>query len=175
MRATLNAIYRLSGLAAGFFLIAIAVCSFTQIVARLVGYTASVFDELAGFAMAASAFLGLAWTLRSGEHIRMSLGIDRMRGLLRRNLEIVCLVTATIVVGYFAWAAADMTITSYKFNDVTQGLVPIKLWIPQSGMAIGLWILVIALVDDLVMTLRGQVPSYAVPHARDDGGATFER
>jgi TRAP-type C4-dicarboxylate transport system permease small subunit len=174
MRALLNAIYKASGLAAGFFLVAIAVLSLTQIVARLFGSTASSFDEFAGYALAASSFLGLAWTLRAGEHIRMTLAVDRLRGHMRRSVEVLCLVAATVVIGYFAWATADMTITSYQLDDVSQGLVPIKLWIPQSAMAIGLWILLLALVDDLVVTVRGGVPSYAVPHARDDG-STFER
>jgi TRAP-type C4-dicarboxylate transport system permease small subunit len=175
VRATLDAIYKLSGLAAGFFLVAIAVLSLTQIVARMFGRTGGAFDEFAGYAMAASSFLGLAWTLRSGEHIRMSLGIDRLRGLARRNLEILCLAVAIAVVGWFAWATAHMTWISFELDDVSQGLVPVKLWIPQSAMALGLWILLIALLDDFVLTLRGRTPSYAVPHAHDDGGTTFER
>jgi TRAP-type C4-dicarboxylate transport system permease small subunit len=174
VRAALDAIYKVSGLAAGFFLVAIAVLSFTQIIARMVGYTASSFDEFAGYAMAASSFLGLAWTLRAGEHIRMTLGIDRMRGGLRRGVELLCLAATIAVTGWFAWSAADMTITSFRLDDVSQGLVPIKLWIPQSAMALGLWILVLALVDDFVATLRGREPSYAAAHA-DDGSAAFER
>ena len=152
MRALLNAIYKASGLAAGFFLVAIAVLSLTQIVARMFGSNASSFDEFAGYSLAASSFLGLAWTLRSGEHIRMSLGIDRLRGGARRSVEVLCLVATAAVVGYFAWATADMTLTSYKLDDVSQGLVPIKLWIPQSATAVGLWILLLALLDDLVVT-----------------------
>jgi TRAP-type C4-dicarboxylate transport system permease small subunit len=174
MRRALNSIYKGSGLLAGFFLIAIALLSLAQIIARLFGATGHSLDEWAGYAMAASSFLGLAWTLRAGEHIRMTLAIDRLRGHLRRSVEIACLAAALVVIGYFAWAALDMTITSYKLDDVSQGLVPVKLWIPQSAMALGLWILLLAFVDDFVQTVRGRVPAYAVPHARDDGAA-FER
>jgi TRAP-type C4-dicarboxylate transport system permease small subunit len=174
VRTALNAIYKGSGLAAGFCLVAIAVLSFATIVARLLGYTAHSLDEFAGYAMAASAFLGLAYTLRAGEHIRMSLAIDRLRGHLRRSVEVACLAAAMAVIGFFAWSALDMTITSYQLDDVSQGLVPVKLWIPQSAMALGLWILLIALVDDFLMTVRGRVPAYAVPQARD-AGPSFER
>jgi TRAP-type C4-dicarboxylate transport system permease small subunit len=175
VRTVLNAIYRTSGLAAGFFFVMIAVLSLAQIIGRLLQTRAHSFDEFAGYAMAASAFLGLAWTLRSGEHIRMTLGIDQLRGHLRRSAEVVCLALAALVVGYFAWAAVQMTITSYQFGDVSQGLDPVKLWIPQSGMAIGLVILFIAFLDDLVVTLRGRVPSYAAPREQDADAATFER
>ena len=174
MRALLDAVYKASGIAAGLCLVAIAVLSLTQIVARMFGSTASSFDEFAGYALAASSFLGLAYTLRAGEHIRMSLGIDRLRGGARRGVEILCLVATAGVVGYFAWATADMTVTSYQLDDVAQGLVPVQLWIPQSTTAIGLWILLIALLDDLVATLRGRDPSYATPQTRDDG-SSFER
>jgi TRAP-type C4-dicarboxylate transport system permease small subunit len=174
VRATLDAIYKASGVAAGCFLVAIALFSLAQIVARMFGATGHSLDEFAGYAMAASSFLGLAYTLRAGEHIRMSLAIDRMRGGMRRSVEIACLVCAVGLVGWFAWATLDMTLTSFQLGDVSQGLVAVKLWIPQSGMALGLWILLLALVDDLVATLRGKDASYIAPHA-SEGGATFER
>lgn len=160
MRAALNATYRVSGLAAGFFLVAIAALSLMQISARLLGYAAHSFDEYAGYCMAASTFLGLAWTLRCNEHIRLTLAIGRARGGLRRALEVLCLAVGTAIVGYFAWSVIDMTWTSFKFDEPSQGLVPVKLWIPQSGMAIGLAVLFIAFVDDLVVVLFGGDASY---------------
>ena len=171
MRAVLNAIYRVSGLAAGFFLIAIVFLSVGQVIGRLLGYGALPLGEFAGYSMAASSFLGLAWTLRCGEHIRVTLAIDRLRGQLRRSAEVLCLTLAALVIGYFAWAALDMAVTSYRLDDLSQGLVPVKLWIPQSGMALGLWILLLAIVDDLVLTVRARVPSYAAPQARREASA----
>jgi TRAP-type C4-dicarboxylate transport system permease small subunit len=160
MRNALNAIYKGSGLMAGFFLVAIAVMSLIQICGRLLGFAASSYDEFAGYSMAASSFLGLAWTLRCNEQIRMTLVINNTKGDLRRAFEIFCLVIAVGMTGYFAWSSVQMVWTSYTLNDVSQGLVPIKLWIPQSGMALGLVILLIAFLDDLVMVVRGTAPSY---------------
>jgi TRAP-type C4-dicarboxylate transport system permease small subunit len=78
----------------------------------------------------------------------------------------VCLVVATLLVGLFAWFTCDMAVTSYQLGDVSQGLVPVPLWVPQSGMALGLVVLAIAFVDDLVATLRGRPTSYADTEAR---------
>ncbi len=178
MRATLNAIYTGSGLLAGFFLVAIGVMSLLQIVGRLLGIAASSYDEVAGYCMAASSFLGLAWTLRCNEQIRMTLVINHTKGATRRGLEIVCLVFGVAMTGYFAWASVAMVLTSYRLNDVSQGLVPITLWIPQSGMALGLVILVIAFVDDLLVVVAGGVPSYEVAAAKAPADAktpAFER
>jgi len=49
MRAALNAIYKGSGLLAGFFLVAIAVMSLIQICGRLLNFAAYSYDEFAGY------------------------------------------------------------------------------------------------------------------------------
>ncbi len=175
MRALLEAIYRLSGAAAGFFLVMIGVLSLMQVSGRLLGFAAHSFDEYAGYCMAASTFLGLTWTFRCNEHIRLSLLLARTRGGVRRAMEILCLAVAVGIIGFFAWATIEMTWTSYTLKEPSQGLVPILLWIPQSGMAIGLTVMLIALVDDLIVTLSGTVPSYEAIEVPAGGTPTFER
>jgi TRAP-type C4-dicarboxylate transport system permease small subunit len=177
MRAALNAIYKGSGLLAGFFLVAIALLSLTQICGRLLGFAAYSLDEFAGYCMAASSFLGLAWTLRSSEHIRMTLAVNAAKGGLRRALEALCLAVAASMTGYFGWSSAEMTWTSFALQDVSQGLVPVKLWIPQSGMALGLAILLVAFLDDLLVILCGGDASYQVAEAAKHhvSAPSFER
>jgi len=160
VRAALELLYRTSGRLAGFFLIAVAVLSLAQIGGRLLGFAAHSFDEFAGYCMAASSFLGLAYTLRASEHIRMTLVVHRTHGAARRALELACLAAGVLLVGFFTWYAADMVWFSYTTHDVSQGLVPVPLWIPQAGMALGLATLFVALFDDLVAALSGRVPSY---------------
>ncbi len=175
MRAALDTLYRLSGLAAGFFLVVVAALSLMQVSGRLLGFAAHSFDEFAGYCMAASTFLGLTWTLRANEQIRMTLVHDRLPGGLRRGAEVLCLATAVFIIGYFAWASVDMAWTSFKLNEPSQGLVPIKLWIPQSAMAGGLAVLLLAFVDDLLVALAGGKPSYETAQPPADATASFER
>ena len=75
-------------------------------------------------------------------------------------LEALCLMASTFLIGYFAWYAADTVLTSYQINDVSQGLVAVPLWLPQSGMALGLAIMTIALLDDLIVVFKRGTPSY---------------
>jgi TRAP-type C4-dicarboxylate transport system permease small subunit len=176
MRIALNALYKGSGLLAGFFLVCVAVLSLTQIFARLLGYAAHSFDEFAGYCMAASSFLGLAWTLRCNEQIRVTLLLGHTRGGWRRALELLCLLVGVVLLAQFAWSTISMVWTSFTLNDVSQGLVPVQLWIPQSGMALGLVILLIALLDDLLVMLSGGVASYdSYPAAKPDDAPAFER
>jgi len=162
MRKSLEWLYLGSGILAGVFLILIAVLSLAQICGRLLGFAAYSFDDFAGYCMAASSFLGLAHTYRRNEHIRVALLVDRFSGGKRRLLETLCLTASTFLIGFFAWYATDMAWTSYAIDDVSQGLVPVPLWVPQSGMALGLLIMSIALLDDLVAVLTGGTPSYLV-------------
>ncbi len=160
MRKSLDWLYTGSGVLAGVFLVLIAALSLAQISGRMLGFAAYSFDDFAGFCMAASSFLGIAHTYRHNEQIRVALVIDRFSGGTRRALEAVCLTASTFLIGFFAAYAIDMVWTSYEINDVSQGLVPVPLWLPQGGMALGLIIMTIALVDDLVAVLAGEAPSY---------------
>jgi len=162
MRKSLDWLYTGSGILAGVFLVLIAVLSLAQISGRLLGFAAYSFDDFAGFCMAASSFLGLAHTYRRNEHIRVALLVDLFSGGKRRLLETLCLAASTFLIGFFAWYAIDMAWTSYAINDVSQGLVPVPLWVPQSGMALGLLIMSIALLDDLIIVLARGTPSYLV-------------
>jgi TRAP-type C4-dicarboxylate transport system permease small subunit len=53
---------------------------------------------------------------------------------------------------------------SYQLNDLSQGIVPLPLWIPQSAMGIGCTLLFIAMVDRLVCLLMG----LSVPEDQSD-------
>lgn len=176
MRGALELLYKASGLVAGFFLVAIAALTAAQIVGRQFGFAAYSYDDFAGFCLAATSFLGLAFTFRDNEHIRMTLLLDHVQGGLRRALERACLALAALMVGYFAWYACDMTLVSYRLHDVSQGLVAVPLWFPQSGMALGLVILFIAVADDFVAALRGRGTSYQIAETRKAGAMPgFER
>ena len=175
MRAIVDAIYRFSGVAAGFFLVLIGVLSLLQISGRLLGFAAHSFDEYAGYCMAASTFLGLTWTFRCNEHIRLALLLERTRGGVRRAMEILCLAVAVGIIGFFAWSTIDMTWTSFTLKEPSQGLVPILLWIPQSSMAAGLALMVLALVDDLIVAIAGGQTSYETVAAPTDNSPSFER
>jgi len=178
MRRLLNGLYALSGALAALSLVMIVLLVLAQIGGRWLGIQVKSADEIAGYFLAASLFLALAPTFRRGEHIRVGLLIDRLPPRGRRWLDLVCLVFAAALVGYFTKATIGMVYTSYIINDLSQGLLPIPLWIPQIAMALGLAIFFIALLDDLVLTLIGRAPSYeAIKAEQAEVGevALFER
>lgn len=159
MRA-LDAVYRAAAVLAALLLASIAVLTLIQIVGRAMGYLVSTGTEFAGFSMAASTFLALAWTLRSGGHIRVTLFVQKASAPVRRWLEAWCLAVAIVATGLLSYSAVVMTWDSYRFGDVSVGLVPVPMWIPQLSMAFGTILLTVALVEQLVLVARGEVPTY---------------
>lgn len=160
---SLDALYLGAAYLAGLFLISIFVIMIAMSGGRLAGIDVPSGDDFASWAMAATAFLGLAYTFRSGEIIRVELLIERIKGKTRRMLNSLVLAIGVVAVGYFAWYAADMTLTSYRFNDVSQGVVVVPLWIPQLGFSGGLFILAIAFLDEFFHVLFGGKPRYEKP------------
>lgn len=172
MRRALDSLYRLSGAVAAVFLLAICTIVLLQVAANIIdsaailatgepiGLVVSSYGEFTGYFLVAASFLALANALRAGSHIRVSLLIRGLPKGPRRLVELWCTAAGAALSGYFAWFAIDMVIDSYRFNDVSPGIVAVPIWIPQTTMAVGLVILVIALADEFVTLLRGGTPDY---------------
>ncbi len=161
MTRALDFAYRTAGVLAGVFLVAIAVIVTAQIVARLFDRMLPSADEFAGFCLAATSFLGLAYAFRAGSHIRVTLFVQRLRGAVARVLLVVALAVATAVTSLFAWHTVLMVGQNFWRGEVTSGLVPLPLWLPQLGMAIGVVLFALAIIEDLVRVLRGGQPIFA--------------
>jgi TRAP-type C4-dicarboxylate transport system permease small subunit len=163
IRRLLDGLYLAAGYLAGLFLIAILLLMLGLSFGRQIGFNIPAGDDFASWCMAAMAFLGLAHTFRSGEMIRVGLLIDRFEGRKRWYFEIFSLVLGVGFVGFFAWHAVRMTYDSWRFNDISQGVVAVPLWIPQLGYAAGLVILFVAFLDEFVHVVRGGEPRYEKP------------
>ncbi|MBW6423705.1 TRAP transporter small permease [Rhizobium sp. XQZ8] len=163
LRRALDGLYLVSGWMAGLFLIAIFLLMMALSAGRPLDIDVPAGDDFASWCMAASAFLGLAHTFRSGEMIRVGLLVERIKGPARRVIEVVALTIGTVALVYFAWFAFDMTKTSYQFNDLSQGVIAVPLWIPQLGFCGGLIVLAIAFVDELLHVIFGGSPRYEKP------------
>ncbi|WP_035714366.1 TRAP transporter small permease [Azorhizobium doebereinerae] len=165
IRRFLDALYLGAGWLAGLFLLAIFILMMLLSVGRLVSVNIPAGDDFVAWCMAASAFLGLAHTFKSGELIRVGLLTEKLQGTTKRVFELISLVIGTGFTGFFAWHASVMTYQSWLFNDMAQGVLAVPLWIPQLGYCGGLIILTIAFVDELIHVLLGGEPRYEKPPA----------
>jgi TRAP-type C4-dicarboxylate transport system permease small subunit len=167
MRRTLDLLYRGAGAVAGVFLVTTLAAILVGIFSRLLGLYVRGTDDYAGYSMAASGFLALGYTFKHGEHIRVSLLLERLHGRSRRTAEIVALALSALAAAVFAWYSARLVLNSRAFNDVSQGVDATPLWIPQLGMAAGALVLLVALLDDLALTVAGREPARLRKHAAE--------
>ena len=164
-------LYAAGAVLAAVFMVLIAALTLFQVIGRMAGAAVPDAGELAGYAMAASIFLALAHTFRSGGHIRVNLLLTHVRPGLRRAMEYWCLGALTIIGGLFAVFAVKLVTDSYSFGDVSTGMMSVPLWIPQIPMAVGAILLEIAVIEELVHVARGNEPRY---ERAEDGDAYTE-
>jgi TRAP-type C4-dicarboxylate transport system permease small subunit len=95
--------------------------------------------------------------------IRVGLLIERFAGRDATWAEMIALAVAAVIVGAFAWFVGLMVFDSWRYNEYAQGVIAIPIWIPQFGMAFGIVVMFVAVLDELVRVARGAKPSYEKP------------
>lgn len=166
MRRGLDALYDAAGYLAAFFMVGVLAMVLASVVGRLAGFNLRGSDAYAGYCMAAASFLALASTLKRGEHIRVSIFLERFGGRLRRPLELWSHAAGVVLAAALAWYSTRLVWQSRAFNDISQGNDATPLWIPQLAMAAGSIVLLVAMADDLVGIARGRA---APPPAGEPG------
>ena len=157
MRTFFDRLFEVTGWLAGLFMVGTLLAVLSSIVGRLLpAFEVHGADAYAGYCMAASAFLALATTLRRGEHIRVTLVINRLSDRAHRWLDVFCHVVALLVASTLAFYSIRLVQQSLTFNDISTGLDATPLWIPQLGMAVGTCVLALAFVVELADLLAGR-------------------
>jgi TRAP-type C4-dicarboxylate transport system permease small subunit len=154
LRKLLDSLYLAAGYLAAFFMVGIVLMVLASVVGRLVGFNLRGSDAYAGYCMAAASFLALAHTLKRGEHIRVTLFLERFDGRFKRPLDLWCHAAGTFFCAILAFYSARLVWQSHAFNDISQGNDATPLWIPQLAMAVGAAVLLVAMVDDFILLIR---------------------
>jgi len=156
MRSFLDFLYDTAATLAAGFMIGTLLMVLASVLGRLLSFNLRGSDAYAGYCMAAAGFLALAHTLKRGEHIRVTLILERLQPKGRHALEIAAHAIAVFFGGAFAFFSARLVYQSFAFNDISQGNDATPLWIPQVAMALGATVLLIALVDEFYLLVTGR-------------------
>lgn len=181
MRAALDRLYIVAGWLAALCLVLIASMVGAQLAGRIAdgimrlagmrpyGFIVEGLAEIAGYLLAASSLLALAPALKAGAHIRVTMLLGALGERPRRLFELGAIAASLAFSAFMAWRMALLTIDSWRFNEVSHGLVPLPLAYPQLAMFAGLAILTIALLDELLIVARRGRPSFS----RSEDAATL--
>ncbi len=172
MRSYLDTLYRAAGFLAASCLALIALLVVVQLGGRILdgalklvglaprGFVILSLAEIAGYLLAAASFLALAPTLKAGAHIRVTMLLSAVGEGRRKPMEIVALVAAIVFAGFLTVALGRLALDSWRFHEVSTGLIPIPLVWPQAAMTLGLAVLTIAFLDELGIVLARGRPSF---------------
>lgn len=124
----LDKIYLASGVIAATFMIIILLIIIAQMIARWSGVAFQGSSEFAGYAMAATSFFAMAYTLNHGAHIRVSILLN-INNFTRMWVDAFAMLIAAITATYFARFAVKTNFMSEILNDRTQGQDQVPEWL----------------------------------------------
>ena len=172
MRRFLDRLYIAGGALGAFFIALIAILMIGQSILREFRVNTGAVNDVVAWFCAAAAFFAMAHAFKHGDFVRVTLVLEKVSVKTRRMMEITSLFIGSVAVAYLAWSACLFTYESWEFNDISQGLLPMPIWIPQLSFALGSILLLVAVVDEFIIVLRGGVPTFVREveerHARGD-------
>jgi TRAP-type C4-dicarboxylate transport system permease small subunit len=172
MRRALDTLYRLTLWGSALCLAVIALMVGVQLAGRILDGALALIDlprtefnilsldEICGYLLAAATFLALAGTLKAGAHIRVTMVLGMVSERARRWLEVWAFGFAAVCSSYMAGNLIHFAWVSFRFNEVSSGVIRVPLVYPQAAMAFGAAMLTLALLDEFVIVLRGGRPTF---------------
>jgi TRAP-type C4-dicarboxylate transport system permease small subunit len=173
MRNALDRLYRVSGWLAALCLVVTALMVGAQLLGRIAdavmrlaggrpyGFIVEGLAEIAGYLLAASSLLALAPALKAGAHIRVTMLLSALGARARWAFELGAVGASLAFAAYMAWRLLLLMVDSWRFNEVSYGLVPVPLAYPRAALFVGLLIFTVALADELATVARRGQPSFA--------------
>lgn len=149
LRWFLDKIFAVAEIGSAFGMVFILILVTLQMGSRIFGVLVPGADDFAAYSVVAVIFLGLAPALKSGAHIRVMLILNNLPARAAWISELFSYFVATGLAIYFAYWAVDFAYDSYRFSDVSTGLVKTPMWFPHSVMGLGLIFFVLALLDEM--------------------------
>ncbi len=171
MGPALDRLYLAAGIAAGACIAAICLLVAAQIALNGLGRafpgtvptTIPSYADFAGYLLAGATFLALAHTLRAGGHVRVTLVTGRLPRRMAVAADAAVLLLGLALAGLLTWYMGALTAESLHYGDMSVGIVPIPLALPQSVATAGLALLCVALVHTLVELAARREPVLTAP------------
>ena len=125
--------------------------------------------EYASYLCAVTLFGGCGYALRHSSHIRVAVALDHFPQPLVRILDFACTAGAIAITGILAYGFYDLAARSFERGSKSYFTMQTPLWIPQGLMAIGVFLLLAALIARAIRILIGEPPDLLEERAAGEG------
>ncbi len=135
----------------GIFMLLIVFLISLEIFLRTLFKTSTmVSDEFSGYFLVFSVFLGLAYTLKEGKHIKITILTSRIKNRhIAKILGIIVILIALSISIYALYYSVLMVYETYNLDMRADSMMETPLWIPEMGVPIGFFLLSLQLISML--------------------------
>ena len=162
----ISSVARAASTLAGVAVLAIVVLITYDVAMRYLFEQPQLFvDEVASFLELFVIFAGLAYTFRTGSHVRVDLLTGRLPGRARGWLRLSGLVLGLVFLAIVIWTTAQSAVTAYRYGRVSAVML-YPLWAPMALIPLGLALLGVVMALALgaqVRALRTSRPDEVPP------------
>jgi TRAP-type C4-dicarboxylate transport system permease small subunit len=113
-----------------------------------------VTDEIGGYLLVATTFLSMSVAEAHGAFHRVELVQARLGQSARLVSQIVFDLMSLVASALITWQLARLVINSWRSEDVAPTPLQTPLWMPETTMAIGMFLLCLALVRTILTKVR---------------------
>lgn len=138
-----------SGLSVGVATFFIGLFVAYDVIARsLFRMTNSWVTEVTMYLMAYITFVGAAYALKEGSHVKVDMFVLSLKSSVRRWVKIVSNLLFVCVVALLSWLSFFFFWEAWVNKEVSDTLLAVQLWIPYFFFFIGMiWLLLVLLVS----------------------------
>lgn len=154
--AAVGKLAQIGGMLAALAIIAMTVLVLTNITFRILPGVRGLnfIEDFTGYLFVAVAFLGLADTFTSGNHVRVTLILGRLKDNSRAIVEIFVTIVALMIMGWLTHVAVELFLKSWETGVRAQTVVQTPLWIPRAAMVPGCLVFMLVLLLHLRRNIR---------------------
>jgi C4-dicarboxylate transporter, DctQ subunit len=157
----LNALISVSAMLAGIFVLITAILVGYEVIMRYVFDAPTLWTfDITIFLIMYAAFLGSAFTLREGKHVRLEFFTNWLERYPLPS-QLLKILSNLIIIAFWALATYTSfrdTVTAYKFSQVTQSYLRFPMIIPLIALVLGGFLVLVQLLIDTVQLclMRGR-------------------
>ncbi len=162
-RSPLAPLYQACAALAGVALVAIFALMIGETLLRKLfgGYIPGA-GQLISWSCAAAAFLAMPYAFRVGDFVRVDLATSVLGPRARRWSEVLALAMMAGFCAFATWSVGRYVLSAWRDEEMTQGMLEVPLWWPQTSLVLGLAVLTIAVAECLIDVLRNRMPIYSL-------------
>ncbi len=131
-------------------LVTVALVTYSVFMRYLLNIPQTWTDELVGYFLVYIVMLGVAESLRRGDHIGVDLITEHLPCKVRKAMDIWGMVAVIAMALAMLYSSYLMVAFSYQVNLYSDGYVEAPLWIPQAALLLGYGLLALSALNRLL-------------------------